>query len=159
MVRSRARQAKDIDFALKDLQQGDTFAGHIPAAAASRARVSFTDSCAHTTKWQAAHGAQLQAHQFACSHCCKLPPRNGRPRNGQTGSEGPSEEAQQLQDEWGEMSKQEQRQPVTRGIQGIEYEDGDIRKGIEVRERRRERQRERPRFTCFARSQSLSVKL
>ena len=56
---------------------------------------------------------------------------------------GLKEEAQQLQDEWGEMSEPEQRQPDTRWIPGIEYEDGDIRKGNVVRERRRERQWEK----------------
>ena len=56
---------------------------------------------------------------------------------------GLKEEAQQLQDEWGEMSEPEQRQPDTRWIPGIEYEYGDIRKGNVVRERRRERQWEK----------------
>ena len=51
-----------------------------------------------------------------------------------TGRQGLKEEAQEMQDEWGEMSKTEQRQPDTRWIPGIEYEDGDVRKGSIVRE-------------------------
>ena len=57
--------------------------------------------------------------------------------------QGLKEEARQLQDEWGEMSETEQRQPDTRWIPGIEYEDGDVRKGSVVRERTRERQWEK----------------
>jgi hypothetical protein len=41
------------------------------------------------------------------------------------------------------MSETEQRQPDTRWIPGIEYEDGDVRKGSIVQERRRERQWEK----------------
>jgi hypothetical protein len=52
----------------------------------------------------------------------EMVPRNRRPRNGQKGSEA-WEEAQEMQDEWGEMSETEQRQPDTRWIPGIEYED------------------------------------
>ena len=59
------------------------------------------------------------------------------------GRQGLKEEAQQMQDEWGEMSETEQRQPDTRWIPGIEYEDGDVQKGNIVRERRRERQWEK----------------
>ena len=48
-----------------------------------------------------------------------------------------------MQDEWGEMSETEQRQQDTGLIQGIEYDDGDVRKGSIVQERSRKRQWER----------------
>ena len=60
-----------------------------------------------------------------------------------TGRQSLKEEAQEMQDEWGETSETEQRQQDTGWIQGIEYEDGDVRKGSIVQERRRERQWER----------------
>jgi hypothetical protein len=60
-----------------------------------------------------------------------------------TGRQSLKEEAQEMQDEWGETSETEQRQQDTEWIQGIEYEDGDVRKGSIVQERRRERQWER----------------